>query len=502
MAQDPAGRPRDVPVNMDAEAFRSAGHQVVDDLADLFAGLARRPVTPHESPTQVRRALGVDSLPEDGTDAQELVRDLVPRLADHSLFNGHPRFWGYITSSPTPIGAIGDFVAAGLNPNVGAWALSPIATEIEAQTVRWIAELVGYPTDCGGVLGSGGNVANFIGLLAGRRAKAPWDVRKEGLRGGPGQLTVYASGETHTWLHKAADLFGLGLDAVRWIPADESQRMRIDVLEATLARDRESGYVPFAVVGAAGTVSTGAVDPLASIAEVCRREDLWFHVDGAYGAFAAALPEASEDLKALRRADSVALDPHKWLYAPLEVGCTLVRDRQHMIDAFSFHPEYYRFDGGDEPGTNFFEFGLQNSRGFRALKVWLALRQAGRSGVVRTIRDDVELAKAMFAAIRERPELEAVGQSLSITTFRYVPEGLSAERDADYLNALNSELLALLQDGGEAYVSNAVVGGRFLLRACIVNFRTTLADVRALPDLVVRAGREVHREMRGTPEVP
>ena len=499
MAKHPVERSRDVPVNMTAEEFRSVGHRVVDDLADLFDGLSERRVTPHETPTVVRRALGVEALPEAGTDATELVRDLVPRLADHSLFNGNPRFWGYITSSPTPIGAIGDLVAAGLNPNVGAWGLAPIATEIEAQTVRWIAELVGYPTDCGGVLGSGGNVANMIGLLAARRAKAPWDVRKEGLQTGRGRLLVYASGETHTWLHKAADLFGLGLDAIRWIPADGAQRMRVDLLEGVLAEDREAGFVPFAVVGAAGTVGTGAVDPLGRIAEVCRRNDLWFHVDGAYGAFAAALPEASDDLKALNQADSVALDPHKWLYAPLEVGCTLVRDRQHMIDAFSFHPEYYRFDGGEEPGTNFFEFGLQNSRGFRALKVWLALRQAGRAGVTQMIRDDIELSKAMFEAIRQRPELEAVGQSLSIATFRYVPEGASPIDDRDHLNALNTELLSRLQDGGEAYVSNAVVDGNFLLRACIVNFRTTLEDVRALPDIVVRLGRQVEAEMRRYP---
>jgi glutamate/tyrosine decarboxylase-like PLP-dependent enzyme len=236
-----------------------------------------------------------------------------------------------------------------------------------------------------------------------------------------------------------------------------------------------------------------------AIAKICQEEGLWFHVDGAYGAIAALLPEAPEELKALSLADSVAVDPHKWLYAPLEAGCALVRNPEALRDAFSFQPPYYRFeDGRGEPPINFFEQGMQNSRGFRALKVWLCLQQAGREGYVRMLSDDIALSKELFESVRAHPELEPVTQGLSITTFRFVPRDLAAAgpKREEYLNTLNTELLTRLQQGGEAYLSNAIVGGAFLLRACIVNFRTTREDIVALPRLVARIGREVHRDLQ------
>jgi len=245
-------------------------------------------------------------------------------------------------------------------------------------------------------------------------------------------------------------------------------------------------------------VSTGAIDPLGEIAAVCRRHNLWFHVDGAYGAPAAVLPEASLDLKALSLADSVAVDPHKWLYAPLEAGCTLVRNPKHLADAFAFHPAYYHFaDSDGESPTNFHEFSLQNSRGFRALKVWLALKQAGRDGYVKMIRDDIALAEAMYRAAEAHPELEAFTLGLSIATFRYVPAGLTLtgpERET-YLNELNSSLITQLQADGEFFVSNAVINGSYVMRACIVNFRTGQADVEAVPEMVVRAGRALMEQV-------
>ncbi len=369
-----------------------------------------------------------------------------------------------------------------------------MATEIEAQAIRWIAELLGYPASCGGLFVSGGNMANFVAFLAARRAKAPWDVRALGLRGGERQLIAYASKETHTWFQKAADLFGLGLEAIRWIAVDDQQRMDVSELERQVAADRQAGTFPFLVVGTAGTVSTGAVDPLREIASVCRTHDLWFHVDGAYGAPAAALSEAPDDLKALSLADSVAVDPHKWLYAPIEAGCTLVRDPQHLMDAFSFHPEYYHFaDMEGEQPRNYHEYGPQNSRGFRALKVWLGLRQAGRAGHTRLVREDIALARQLFDEVRKTPELEALTHNLSITTFRYVPPdgAASGSESREYLNELNAAILERLQAEGEVFVSNALIDGAFVLRACVVNFRTTRSDIEAIPGIVVRVGREV-----------
>jgi aromatic-L-amino-acid/L-tryptophan decarboxylase len=272
--------------------------------------------------------------------------------------------------------------------------------------------------------------------------------------------------------------------------------MDVAALAAQVRTDRAAGDLPFLVVGTAGGVGTGVVDPLSAIAGVCRAHDLWFHVDGAYGALAAQVPGAPEDLRALGEADSVAVDPHKWLYAPLEAGCALVRRRADLQQAFSYHPAYYHFD---HEVTNYFDLGPQNSRGFRALKVWLALRQAGRSGYLQMIGDDMRLAQHLYARVEEHPDLEALTQHLSITTFRYVPadlRGVSSPDVEEYLQRLNQEVLTRVERSGEAFLSNAIVSGRFALRACIVNFRTTTADVEALVALVSRLGRDADQALR------
>jgi aromatic-L-amino-acid decarboxylase len=484
-------------LDLPPDAFRKLGHDLVERIAVHLETLPDRPITAGDSPARVRELIGDGPLSSDGSDPSKLLDDTARLLLDRSLFNGHPKFWGYITGSPAPLGMLADMLAASVNPNVGAYVLSPVATEIEKQTVRWIAEFIGYPSDCGGIMVSGGNMANMVAFLAARKAKAPWDIRRQGLRGG-NQLVAYASRETHTWIQKAADLFGLGLEAIRWIETDDRQRMNTAALERAIVADRAAGHVPFIVIGTAGSVSTGAIDPLGEVAAVCKRHDVWFHVDGAYGAPAAVLPEASPDLKALSLADSVAVDPHKWLYAPLEAGCTLVRDPNHLIDAFSFHPAYYHFsDSGDgETPTNFHELGPQNSRGFRALKVWLGLRQAGRDGYVQMIRDDIALTEAMYRAVQSHHELEAFTLGLSIATFRYVPADLtlSGPEREQYLNELNAALVTRLQANGEFFVSNAVINGAYVLRACIVNFRTDLADVEAVPEMVVRTARALIEE--------
>lgn len=486
------------PMEMDPETFRRAGRRMVDAIADFLASLPDRPVTPGESPAEVRRLLGQSGLPETGTEAGALLEETTRLVLDHSAYNGHPGFLAYITSSAAPIGALGDLLGAAVNPNLAGWPLSPIGCEIEAQTVRWVAELIGYPPDCGGLLVSGGNLANMIGLWVARNGKTGWDLRKEGLAGRP--LRIYVSEETHTWIQKAADLSGLGTDAVRWIPTDQNLAMDADALATRIATDRAAGDLPVMVVGTAGSTATGAVDPLVQIAALCREQDLWFHVDGAYGAPAALLPEAPEDLKALRLADSVAVDPHKWLYAPLEAGCVLVRDPRLLGDTFTYHPPYYPDDPKDTeaPWIMYHELGPQNSRGFRALKVWLGMRQVGRAGYERMIREDIALARHLFEAAGRTPGLQARTLGLSVATFRFVPPGVPADTDAgrEYLNALNRTLLERLQSGGKVYLSNAVVRGDYLLRACVVNFRTAREHLEAIPPLVVEMGRALDAEMR------
>lgn len=490
---------RKAPMEMRPEEFRRLGHLLIDQVADFLASLPELPVTPGETPATVRDALSADRpLPDQGTEPEQLLRRSAELLFSHSLFNGHPRFWGYITSSAAPIGALGDLLASAANPNVGSWMLAPMASEMEAQTVRWIAELIGYPTTCGGLLCSGGNMANFIGFLAARTAKAPWDLRKSGLAGeGARRLRVYASAETHTWILKAADFFGLGTESICWIATDSRQRMDVAALRNQIAEDIRNGEQPFLVVGTAGSVSTGAVDLLPELAALCRQHGIWFHVDGAYGGFAATVPGAPEDLQGLQEADSVAVDPHKWLYAPLEAGCVLVRNLDALRQTFSYHPPYYHFD---EEALNYVDVGFQNSRGFRALKVWLGLQQVGRAGYVRMIGEDIRLAEELFQRVSDTADLEPMTHSLSITTLRYVPADLRPIRESEqvkqYLNQLNQEVLTQLEKGGEAFLSNAVIEGKFALRACIVNFRTSLEDIEALPQIVARLGRNADRMLR------
>jgi aromatic-L-amino-acid/L-tryptophan decarboxylase len=492
---------RDAALAMDAASFRQLGHRLVDQLADSLASVPRGPVTRGEAPSAVRAALGLTGpIPESGMDPGPLLEQTTRLLFEHSLFNAHPRFFGYITSSPAPVGILGDFLASAVNPNVGSFILSPAATEIESQTVRWIAEFIGYPADCGGLLVSGGNMANFVCFLAARLARAGWNVRERGVAGDAGRtLRVYGSVETHTWIQKAADLSGLGVESIRWIPTDSKLRMDVVALRRQLEADRSAGDVPCVVIGTGGSVSTGAVDPLRDIAALCREYGAWFHVDGAYGGFAAAVPEAPDELRGLSEADSVAVDPHKWLYAPLEAGCALVRDPEALRAAFSYHPPYYHFD---ERATNYVDYGPQNSRGFRALKVWLAFRHVGANGYRTMIADDIRLSRAMAAAVSRHPDLELMTQELSITTFRYVPRDLRTdvgdEQVERYVDSLNRELLDRLQRGGEVFVSNAVISGHYALRACIVNFHTDLVDVEAVPEIVARVAQRVDADLRPT----
>ena len=481
------------PLELDPETFRELGHRLVDRLAGFLEELPSRRVHPGESAAALRACLGGGSMPGAGSDPAAILDEAIDLLLQHSVFNGHPRFMGYITASGAPLGALADLLAATVNPNCGSFGLSPMGTLIEEQSVRWIAELLGLPAGTGGILVSGGNMANLVAYWAARAAGAGRNVRVEGLSGNRPLLTAYCSTETHTWIQKAADLSGLGTGELRWIPVESDSRMNVAVLRRRIAEDRAAGHRPFLVVGTAGTVGTGAVDPLREIRDVCRDERIWFHVDGAYGAPAVIVPGTPTDLEAMADADSVAIDPHKWLYAPLEVGCTLVRNPAHLNDAFGYNPAYYHFETDEpSPPPNYFELGPQNSRALRALKVWMGLRQAGRDGLAQSIADDIRLSRELFELAKDHPELEAVSQGLSITTFRYVPPGVDRRGDDQRaLNTLNERLLDALQRSGRAYVSNALVNGRYVLRACIVNFRTDRPDLHALIEAVVDIGREL-----------
>lgn len=480
---------------INSSEFQQAGYRLVDAIAMLFEGIHERPVTPGESPRQLQDLLGNAPMPADGMEMGKLLSAATDILFRHSLFNGHPKFSGYITGAPAPLGVLADMLAAAVNPNVGAQILSPVATEIEKQAIRWLAEFIGVPSSYGGLFVSGGNMANFTGFLTGIKIKAPKEIKEEGISNDRMKLAVYCSQATHTWIEKAAVLFGIGKKSVRWIETEEANKMNTAVLEQTIQKDIAAGATPLMVIGTAGDVSTGAVDDLQTIAAVCKKYNLWFHVDGAYGIPAAVVPEMKSLFAGVEEADSIALDPHKWLYSPLEAGCTLVKNPDHLVETYSSHPVYYNFENKEEvKAVNFYEYGFQNSRGFRALKVWLLLQQAGRNGYIQMIGDDIRLSQLLFSLADAHEELEAVSQHLSIATFRYVLK--ERKSDEAYLNVLNEELLNRLQKDGELFVSNAMVGGKYCLRSCIVNFRTAEKDIEEIIEVVVREGRALHYKLK------
>ena len=487
---------------MPPEKFREIGHSLVDAIADFYEGLPTAPTAAPLLPDAMRKKLGTRELPEKGTDIGPVIEKFSKTFFEQSTHNGSPRFWGYITSSGAPVGALADLLAAAVNPNCGAWALSPIASEIENECIRWLSQFMGLPGKWDGVLVSGGNMANIVAFIVARKAQATWDIRGQGLVPVRSQMVCYGSDEMHTWIGKAADICGLGTASVRWIPSDDQHRLRPDALRQQIKADLAEGLTPFMVCGTAGSVGTGAIDPLPEIAKICKEFDLWFHVDGAYGAPAVALDDATADLKGLRLADSIAIDPHKWLYAPLEAGCTLVRRGEDLHNAFVSKPSYYQFDDNEgQEVKNYFEYGPQNSRGFRALKIWLGFQQSGASGYRRMIADDIELAHRMHDAIGKEKLLEQGTVSLSITTFRFVPPDLRSRAKesgavTDYLNELNARIATGLRLSGKAFVSNAHFGDRYMLRSCIVNFRTTRADVELLPKLIVELGQKLDDEFR------
>ncbi len=490
---------RETPIEISKEDFKKIGYQLIDLVAGFLDTIDKRPVTTGETPGQIQTILGDSDLPEHGTAPSALVSKTAELLLNHSLLNGHPKFLGYITSSPAPIGVLADLLAATVNPNVGANLLSPMATAIEKQTIKWLAELVGVSPTYGGILVSGGNMANFTAFLAARTAKSPKSLKEDGLINISSELVLYCSTTTHTWIEKSAVLFGHGTKSIRWIPTDANYKMNNEILSQTIEADLKNGKKPFMVIGTAGDVSTGVVDNLSAIATICKRYDLWFHIDGAYGIPAAAIPDLKGMFEGMHEADSIALDPHKWLYAPLEVGCALVKNPQHLIDTYSSHPVYYNFSKTDnEPSLNYYEYGFQNSRGFRALKVWMALQQIGRSGYIKMIKEDIALSKLLFEEAEKHPELEAITQNLSITTLRYVPSDYAHDikNKETHLNSLNELLLNQLQTGGNVFLSNAVVDEKYCLRGCIVNFRTSETDIKEIIEIIVHEGRKIHKKLQ------
>jgi aromatic-L-amino-acid decarboxylase len=437
-------------------------------------------------PDDVVRRFEAAPLPAHGAPAEDILRDIERDVLPYSLGIGHPRWWGYIRASASPLGMAADLLAATMNNNCSGSA--QIATYVEMTVVRWLAELVGYDPQAGGILLSGGSAANFVALAAMREAKLP-GTRQRGLRRLERAPVVYVTAETHSCIRRAVDLLGLGQDALRLLPTDADLRMDPAALAAAVAEDRSAGRLPLAVVATAGTVNTGVIDPLEAIRDVARRERLWFHVDGAYGAAGATLPELAARYRGLADADSLTVDPHKWLYVPYEAGGVLVRDRNALTRAFATKADYLEVEDTDyfSGPLWFHQQGPQLSRAFRALKVWAVMREMGVEGYRALWRRDLATAAELRRLVAAHPRLELVGPSdLSIVCFRYVPRHGDPDR-------LNRRLVDRLQKDGRLFVSGTTVRGMACLRAAILNFRSTDADVKLAVDVVAEVGEGLER---------
>ncbi len=494
-----AERPARVPdLNWDPARARAFADRAVDLWQELLERLPELPVSGRWTAKEVRGGVAI-AVPDAPMSDDALFAYLHGVIFDWSELSGHPRFMAYISGAGTVPGAVADLLAAGLNANLGGWQLSPAATEIELHLTRWFAtELFGLPIGAGGLILSGGAMANFVGLKIARDRRAGWNVRAEGLAGHP-PLSMYMSTETHVVSVRGADMLGVGTDGVRMIPVDDGYRMQVHELRAAIAQDRATGRVPFAVVASAGTVATGAVDPLTQIADLCEEEGLWLHVDAAYGGPAMLADDLRPLFAGIERANSIAFDPHKWLYTPHSGGCLVVRELTQLPESFDAQASYVVQDKEyTQHGLDLGRHGPQFSRSFWALKVWVSLLAHGREAYGRRISHDAELARYLGARAEERPEFElAAPVGLSICCFRYVPQGLPDDdgREA-YLDHLNERLMTEIQLDGRVYISNAVLGDRFVLRACIVNFRTEADDVEAVLDVAAELGAALDAELR------
>ena len=478
-----------------ADRARELGDRMVALWGELLERMPTMPVGGRATVAEVRADVLRD-VPAAPVAMDDLFASLRTLAFEHSTYTGHPGFMAYITGAGTVPGAAADLLAAALNQNVGGWRLSPGATEIELHLGRWFASRLGLPPTAGGYVTSGGAMAAFVALKAARDTRCGWAIRDLGTSAGP-PLTIYASSQVHDVNSRAADMLGMGSKAVRMVPCDGDLRMRVDALREAIARDVRAGERPIAVVATAGTVSTGAIDPLDAIADVCAEHTLWMHVDGAYGGVAALTDALRPRFRGIERADSIAFDPHKWLYTPHSGGAIVVRDMHVLSDAFEIEPSYTHEDKElTGRGVDLFTLGPQFSRGFHALKIWVSLLAHGWSAYERRIAHDVALARYLYDRAAAHPELETVGPEpeLSITCFRYVPRELRGDPQSEsYLNRVNERLMAELQLDGRVFPSNAILDGRFALRACIVNFRTEAVDIDALVEKTVTLGAEIHR---------
>lgn len=465
--------------------LRALSHRIVDDAIDYISGVRDRHVW-QDMPEPVRASFGV-SLPQSPTPTDDVYREVAANVLGYPMGNIHPRFWSWYMGSSNFTGALGDFLAAVQGSNLGGG--NHAAALMDQQVVNWCKEMLGFPASSSGTLVSGGSVANIIGLTVARNVKAGVDVRELGVAAIARPLRYYGSDQMHSCHRKAMETLGLGNQALRRIPTDAELRIDVAALRRAITEDRAAGYMPACVIATAGTVNTGAIDDLQALAALAAEEDLWLHVDGCIGALIAIAPENRFRVAGIEKANSVALDPHKWLHAPFEAGCVLIQDASAHRGTFAVTPEYLvATTRGLAAAPWLYDYGLQTSRGFRALKIWMSLKEHGIAKFGRLVDQNIAQGRYLSGLIEAEPSLELVAPTnINIVCFRYHCEG----KHGDELKALNTEIMLRLQDEGTAVLSDTTVHGEHCLRVAINNHRTRRQDLKLLVDEIVRLGREI-----------
>jgi glutamate/tyrosine decarboxylase-like PLP-dependent enzyme len=470
--------------------LRELGHRMLDDMFDHLETLRDQPAW-QPVPERVREALD-EPLPRQPQGEEATYRDFLRNVLPYTTGNRHPRAWGWVRGNGTPFAMLAEMLAAGINTHAGGGQQA--ATLVEEQVIAWFAQIMGFPKDASGILTSGGTMANVLGLAVARHAKAGFDVRGEGLQGGHERLTVYCSTEAHMWARKGMEFLGLGRESLRRIPVDADFRIDTAALRKQLQEDRAAGLHPIALIANAGTVNTGAVDEMKTLAEICREEDLWLHVDGAFGALLKLSSKYKDLVSGIELADSLAFDLHKWMYLPFEIGCLLVRDGDVHRATFAARADYLeKADRGMlAGGMSFADRGIELSRGFKALKAWMSLKAYGVEMHGELIEQNMEQSVHLAGLVDQHPELERMASRvMNLVCFRSRPRGWF-EQDA--LNRLNREVVLRLQESGEFVVSGTLLGGDYVIRVANTNYRSRMDDFDALVDAVVAEGCRIAAE--------
>lgn len=464
---------------------QALAHRIVDDAVGYLRDVRHRPVW-QDMPGEVK-ALFATPLPRAPTPLSGIYREVAANVMPYPMGNVHPRFWSWFMGSSNFTGALGDFLAAIQGSNLGGG--NHAAALMDQQVVDWCKEMVGLPTTASGTLVSGGSMANLIGLTVARNAHAGVDVREHGVAAIPRPLRFYASDQIHSCHRKAMEALGLGNCALRRVPTDAGLRIDLAALRMAIAEDRAAGRRPACVIGTAGTINSGAIDDLQALASLAADEGLWFHVDGCIGALITIAPDNAYRVAGIERADSIALDPHKWLHAPIEAGCALIRDASLHRATFAVTPEYLQTTPrGLASAAWLHDYGLQTTRGFRALKIWMALKEHGIEKFGRLIDQNIAQAHYLGTLIEAEPLLQLVAPAtINIVCYRYRPAGSDGER----LKALNTEIMLRLQEEGIAALSDTTVRGEHCLRVAITNHRTRRDDLQRLVQETIRLGDRI-----------